>query len=284
MSWTTEGAFQEFFSAINLPGDHRTIANNRKDWIVGRLRSGGLNVLDAFTMGSIPRYTALRDHADLDVMVVLHFTEHVKGRSPAQVLSSVKTSLGAGAGNVRRNGQAVTMKFLSWPSVDVVPASRHVDDAKVVTGYSIPDMNRGEWIRTNPPSHSQSMNAAVSLYGPNFRRVVKMIKEWNRRQDVRMQSYHIEVIALKMATNCADHSWAIRQWFQAAEQNVNFCWHANADVSAYLAWDRAARVSAQLKTASSLANSAWYSAYNNNHQQAITQWRSLFGQKFPAYG
>ena len=110
------------------------------------------------------------------------------------------------------------------------------------------------------------------------------IKEWNRRQDVRMQSYHIEVIALKMATSCGDHSWAIRQWFEAAKQNVNFCWHANADVSAYLAWDRAARVSAQLQAASNLANSAWYSAYNNNHQQAITQWRSLFGQKFPTYG
>ncbi|MBT2555469.1 nucleotidyltransferase [Arthrobacter sp. ISL-5] len=216
MVWTTAGAFQEFLSTINLPGDHRTIANIRKDWIV-RLRSGGLNILDAFTMGSIPRYTALRDHADLDVMVVLHFAEHIKGRTPAQVLSSVKTSLGSGAGNVRRNGQAVTMKFLSWPSVDVVPASRLVDKAKAVTGYEIPDMNRGEWIRTNPPSHSVAITAAVGQYGPNFRHVVKMIKEWNRRQDVRMQSYHIEVIALKMTTSCQDHSWAILQWLETAK-------------------------------------------------------------------
>lgn len=284
LSWTTEGAFREFFLAINLPGDHRTIANNRKDWIVGRLRNGGLNVLDAFTMGSIPRYTALRDHADLDVMVVLHFTEHIKGRTPAQVLSTVKSSLGSGAGNVRRNGQAVTMKFVSWPNVDVVPASREVDEARVVTGYSIPDMNRGKWISTNPPGHSQAMTSAVTLYGSNFRHVIKMMKEWNRRQAVPMQSYHIEVIALKMATGCDDYSWATKRWFETAKNNVNFCWHANADVAAYLSWERKQRVIAQLQAASTMANSAWYSAYSKNHQQAISQWRTLFGQKFPTYG
>src|SRR5216117_3322158 len=31
--------FEQFHTTINLPGDHRTLANARKDWIVGRLRS-----------------------------------------------------------------------------------------------------------------------------------------------------------------------------------------------------------------------------------------------------
>lgn len=260
------------------------MANARKDWVVGRLRSGGLNVLDSFAIGSIPRYTALQDHADLDVMIVLHFGQHIKNRTPSQVLSDVKTALGSGAGAVRRNGQAVTMRFQSWPNVDVVPASRLVDDSKQVTGYEIPDMNRGTWLGTNPPGHSVEMNLAAVAHGEKFRRVIKMIKEWNRLQEVRLQSYHIEVIALKVAATWDDHSWPLYRWFEAAKGNMGFCWHAGADVSAYLSYDRAQRASNQLGMASSLAQSAWYSAYKGEHKQAIALWRSVFGQKFPTYG
>ena len=79
-------------------------------------------------MGSIPKYTALSGYADVDVLVALHYGQHIKDRRPSAVLSTLKTALGPGAGAVRRNGQAVTVKFQSWPNVDAVPASRVVGD------------------------------------------------------------------------------------------------------------------------------------------------------------
>jgi hypothetical protein len=103
-------------------------------------------------MGSIPRFTALKAHADVDVMAVLHFGKHIKDRNPSEVLLNVKNALGTGqAGRGRRNGQAVTVTFQSWPNVDVVPASRLTNNDGVVTGYEIPDMNREVWLPTNPP-------------------------------------------------------------------------------------------------------------------------------------
>jgi hypothetical protein len=99
-------------------------------------------VLEAIPFGSIPRFTALKEHADVDVMAVLHFGKHIQDRKPSDVLLDVKNALGTGqAGRGRRNGQAVTVTFQSWPSIDVVPASRQAKDG-VVTGYEIPDMNR----------------------------------------------------------------------------------------------------------------------------------------------
>lgn len=285
MAWTTQGAFDLFYAEINLPGDHHGIANTRRDWVLQRLRSNGLNVLEAVTFGSIPRYTALKEHADVDVLAVLHYGQHIKDRKPSQVLMATKTALGVGqAGTGRRNGQAVTVTFDSWPNIDVVPASRLVDSNGVVTGYEIPDMNREIWLPTNPPQHSRDMSSAASTRAENFRRAIKMIKHWNRRQAVKLQSYHIEVIALDMTSSWDEYSWPIYKWFEAAQSAVHFCWHAGQDVADYLSWERAELVKTQLKAAEAHAQSGWYHNYRGNDREAITAWKALFGQSFPSYG
>lgn len=285
MAWTTRGAFDLFYAEINLPGDHHGIANTRRDWVLQRLRNNGLNVLEAVAFGSIPRYTALKEHADVDVLAVLHFGQHIKDRTPSQVLMATKTALGVGqAGAGRRNGQAVTVTFDSWPNIDVVPASRLVDSNGVVTGYEIPDMNRETWLPTNPPEHSRNMSSAASTRGENFRKAIKMIKHWNRRQVVKLQSYHIEVIALSMTSSWDEYSWPIYKWFEAAQSAVHFCWHAGQDVADYLSWERAELVKTQLKAAEAQAQSGWYHHYRGNDREAITAWKALFGHSFPSYG
>ena len=278
--------FHDFHDRINLPGNHRETANARKDWIASKLKPV-YNILDTFTLGSIPKYTALREHADLDVMVVLHFGEHIEGKTPAEVLDDLRIMLGAGPGSVRRNGQAVTMRFKSWPNVDVVPASvRYADqEAKKVDYYSIPDMHRGEWLRTRPRKHSKAIASAAQLNGLKFRQVIKMIKEWNRRQEVQLQSYHIEVIALKMWHSFDDYSWAIYNWFEAAEENIWACFHEGVDIVEYLD-GKYTTVLEQLREARELASDGWYLTYNgrDRHQEAYAKWRKIFGSKFPAYG
>lgn len=284
MAWTTEVAFDDFYNEINLPGDHHGLANARRDWVLQRLRNNGIDVLEAIAFGSIPRFTALKEHADVDVLAVLHFTKHIKDRQPSEVLLNVKSALGTGqAGRGRRNGQAVTVTFQSWPNIDVVPASRIAKDG-VVTGYEIPDMNREVWLPTNPPEHSRAILAAVNQRGYRFRRVITMLKHWNRRQPVKLQSYHLEVIALKLATSWTDHSWPLYQWFQSAQSQTHYCWHAGQDITEYLTWEQAESINAQLKAAETAANTAWYKSYTDDHAAAIAAWKSIFGQKFPAYG
>ncbi|MEW1830712.1 nucleotidyltransferase [Streptomyces sp. NPDC088196] len=286
MAWTVPYAFDQFFTAINLPGDHRALANTRKDWIVRRIGSS-LEILDSFPMGSIPRFTALKDHADLDIILVLHFTKHIKDKKPSTVLSNVKSALGSGAGSIRRNGQAVTMKFASWPDVDVVPAARYRNDDGAISHYEIPDMNREEWIKTKPNLHARQMREAASDRGVNFRRVVKMIKEWNRRQDISIQSYHLEVIALRMSgVDWDDIGWAVYQWFVKAENSLYWLWHEEKDVAEYLSPEKAGKAKNQIGEAKNQALTAWSYTFNgkDNNREAIRIWRSIFGNKFPAYG
>ena len=284
MVWTTADAFSRFYGAINLSGDFRDIENTRRDWVLQRLQRNGLTVLEAIPIGSIPRFTALREHADVDVMAVLHFGMHIENRRPSQVLQTVRDALGSGnAGTLRRDGQAVTVSFTSWPNIDVVPTSRLVHDGQV-TGYQIPDMHREEWVDTNPPAHGRDIANAASSRGANFRQVIKMLKHWNRRQPIRLQSYHIEVIALQLNTDWSDHSWPLLKWFEAAGLACDFLWHADSDVSGYLSWERAQQAKQQLARAAALASDGWYAALRNEHRAAISAFKSIFGQSFPSYG
>ena len=92
MALTVSAAFDQFYENINLSGDHRDTANSRRDHIVSLLKKE-LEVLEAFPSGSIPRFTAVRDYADVDVIAALHYSKHIKDKTPAQVLQTVRDCL-----------------------------------------------------------------------------------------------------------------------------------------------------------------------------------------------
>jgi tRNA nucleotidyltransferase (CCA-adding enzyme) len=136
VAYTVDAAFSQFHDAINLSGDHREKSNIRKDDVVASLEKT-FTILDAFGTGSIPRYTALSKACDLDVIVVLHWEKHVKDKTPEQLLQSVRDALAKYKTNVRKNGQAVTLHYETWPNVDIVPVSRTTNDNGEVLYYSI---------------------------------------------------------------------------------------------------------------------------------------------------
>lgn len=287
MPYTVSVSFDKFVENISLTGDHREIANNRKERIVSLLEND-FTILDSFATGSIPRYTALKGVADLDVMVVLHFGKHIDKKTPAQVLQAVRDSLGAYRTNVRKNGQAVTLHYESWPDVDIVPVSRTVNDAGTVSHYNVPDMNTGNWLISRPRKHSSDLDAKASICGSQFRQIIRMIKQWNKSHSELLESYHIEVMALKtFNSSITDFSWAVFQYFDnAAKLAASSLYHEGDYVDDYLDWQTRPEVVKRLETARDKARDAWYETYNGrgNHKKAIETWRQIFGDKFPAYG
>jgi|ETNvirnome_2_130_1030620.scaffolds.fasta_scaffold00016_49 SMODS domain-containing protein len=287
MPYTVAVSFDQFYSSINLSGDHRKTANKRRDRLVSLL-GNHFDILEAFPSGSVSRFTALSGHADVDVMVALHFGKHIKGKTPDQILKSVRDALGEYETGVRRNGQAVTLKYKTWPDVDIVPASRVSDNGRVL-GYEIPNSNTGNWISTNPKVHSADVEAASRLRGPNFRKAIKMVKWWNKAHSDYMQSYHIEVVALHAwSYEIDDLSWALTRWFdQAVELVQSPLFHDRGIVDGYLTYNSRQELLKRLETAKTLAQSAWFATYgeNDDHKTAITKWRQLFGgYPFPEYG
>src|SRR4051794_28520964 len=101
MAYTVRYSFDQFFNNINLPGDHRETAASRRDRLVSILKND-FEILEAFTIGSIPKYTAIKGYADLDIMVALHYTKHIKDKLPSKVLSDVRKCLAGYRTDLRR--------------------------------------------------------------------------------------------------------------------------------------------------------------------------------------
>lgn len=287
MPYTVAVSFDNYFEAINLPGDHRETANARRDDIVASLK-GKMTVLEAFATGSIPRYTALRGRADLDVIAVLHYGNHIKDKTPTQVLQALRDALAEYRTNVRKNGQAVTLHYKTWPNVDIVPASRVVDSAGNVTHFSIPSGSAERWTPTNPKAHSADIDERASECGMTFRRLIKMMKHWSQGHSDYLQSYHIEVLALRaLSGRLDDVPWHAFQFFEKARGLVQApLWHNGAFVDGYLSYTDRQEITKRLDKAAATARNAWYYSYPplEDHQTAIRLWRQLLGDAFPAYG
>ncbi|MDA9542275.1 hypothetical protein ACM41_39905 [Bradyrhizobium sp. CCBAU 21362] len=287
MAYTVEASFNAFYEEINLSGDHRDTANKRRDRIVDLLKND-FTILEAYSAGSIPKYTALRGHADLDVIVALHYGKHVKDKLPSVVLQNVRDSLSAYRTGVRSNGQAVTLYYDTWPSVDIVPVSRVTDNNGTVTHCEVPNSRTESWIPSKPKEHAALIEAASTKCGPNFRRIIKMAKEWNRVHSDYLTGYHIEVLALRtFDSNLDDLPWHLHMFFDKARDFVRQrLWHQVSYVDDYLSATGRAEAVKRLETAYSKSLSAWYATHGSNkdHVTAIGLWRQIFGDRYPAHG
>ncbi len=283
MSYTVASFFDEFLENIELPGEHRARSIRRTDSIVSLLEND-FTILEAFPSGSIPRYTALRGYADLDVIVVLDYVKHIKNKKPSLVLQATRDVLGKHRTNVRKNGQAVTLYYKTWPNVDIVPA-RCIGNSPI---YRIPDMNSERWINSKPEKHSEAMDCRNMICGELFKRIVKMIKWWNHQHSAFLQSFHIEVIALKTFNSQISHySRAVYVYFASAAQRVKSpLWYDGSQVDSYLDNQKRKEAVIRLETARRKALEAWKCTLgrNNDYERAVNLWRQIFGDRFPRYG
>jgi len=287
MPYTVAVSFDRFYERIKLAGNHRDTANTRRDDIVATL-SKSFDILDSFSTGSIPKYTALKQHADLDVMVVLHYGKHIKDKTPTQVLQSIRDALAEWRTGARRNGQAVTLHYKTWPNVDIVPVSRTKNQDGSVSHYNVPDSNTDTWIESRPKAFASTIEAKAVECGSNFRRIIKMIKHWNRFHGDFLRSYHIEVFAVKIFnSDLGDTPWHVYKFFLDArvllEQSL---WYDTGFADDYLSWADRQEVLKRFDKLIEKSRDAWYKTYgtNNDHKGAIELWQQIFGNEFPNYG
>ncbi len=285
LPYLVTSAFEQFYQTINLGDNYRDLSNKRKEHLISLLKRS-FSIIDSFAMGSIPKFTAIKDHADLDIMIVLH-DSHIVKRQPVQVLQEIRDAI-AYKTNVRKNGQAVTLYYNSWPNVDIVPVSRSLDSAGNISHYNVPNANTGGWITSQPRLHANQIEAKASECGENFRRIIKMIKWWNIIHGNFLQSYHIEVLAIKVLSGKLDDlAFHIYLFFSEAKKLLEHqLWYLNGYVDNYLSSNDRKEVLRRFDTAISLALSGWHATYNtnNNHKVAIETWRKIFGERFPTYG
>lgn len=286
MPTSVKSAFEKFYENINLSGDHRDVARARKDRIISLLKDN-FEIIEAFPTGSIPRFTAIKERADVDVMVVMHHGKHIKDKTPKEVLQSVRDALVRNKTVVRKNGQAVTLYFKTWPNVDIVPVSRNTEGG-ITVSYNVPNMNIGKWIISKPNAHNKVIEDRVAKSGGIFRRLVKILKYWNYTHGAWLSSYHLEAMACRIFSDVIidEYGWNIFQFFEEGIDLLkNDMYYLGNKISGYLDDNSKAEIIRRFENARDKSRSAWLAINGNSEdpKKAIEQWKLIFGDRFPNY-
>lgn len=283
MPYTIPVSFDKFIERISITGNQADTAESRCKSIVSLLDKE-FNILEAFPLGSLVSGTSLSGFADADVMLVLHYRNHAENKSPTEFLQSVRDKLSQyNTRMAKKNGQAVTLYFKTWPNVDIVPAYRVSDNGSLYC-YKIPNANDNSWIETRPKIHINNMQK-VSEHKIHL---IKMIKEWNRKHSSYLSSFHIEVMALSYENFYGDYAWHVFKFFEHMHTEIQNYIPSPSGLDGYVddylgSSDRLA-ASSRIETALAKSRDAWLAHYNNNDKESIEKFGKLFGDRFPSYG
>ncbi len=249
-----------------------------------------LTVLDSFLTGSYSRNTMIAplSEADIDVFVVLDPSYYEKN-GQASLLDKVKRVLRKTypkTPEISRNGQAVTITFSDF-MVDVVPAFYRNGG-----GYLIPSTyGGGLWIATDPKKHVEISSSANAAHNGDLVPLVKMIKCWNRTIQRHFRSFHLEVLAWSIfdRVTISDYPSGMRYFFDKGKEMISKKnpdpTGYNDDVGFYI--DTREKIDEAVSRFTTAYNRACKAeAYDRDGkvEDAINEWRKIFGSSFPAYG
>lgn len=213
-----------------------------------------------------------------------------------KILNKIKTSL-ASVRNYRKaeiikNMQAVTLSLVSYDWVfDIVPAVQVYNSSGGTAYYMIPN-GSGDWILTDPRIDSTNVTGVNSWHNGEFLPTMRLLKYWNwRTHKPRLSSYYFENLALKVfryATKIANYPQAVKYFF---DNCPSMLWSSCPDpknlgpaLDAGVDWSTKQKVATAMSDAATLAGYAlWYES-QNKPEEAINNWKRIFGPDFPKYG
>lgn len=288
MARTIYQSFQEMKSRLEITGLQHSTVSTRQQNVRAAVESY-LSVLDSFLTGSYSRSTMISPlkESDVDIFVVLD-AKYYESNGQANLLDRLKRVLKhtyPSTPDISRNGQAVTIRFTDF-AVDVVPAFYRKGG-----GFLIPNSARMTWIATDPKQHVKLMSDANHKHNSDLVPLVKMIKGWNRNINQYFYSFHLEVLAMQILDNVTITSFpsGVRYFF---DKGRNYIRKKNPDPAGY-GEDVGAYLnnSQKIETAASRFESAYSKSIKAEDYErrgyipeAISLWKEVFGQYFPAYG
>lgn len=192
--------FQTFCSAVSVKSTG-TISSRIKQ-ITKRINldywGTDSETTHSFYAGSFGRGTAVKITSDVDVVVVLPYSEYKKyndytGNGQSALLQSVKNCLKKtyASSSVSSDGQIVQISFTDGLKFEVVPAFKNKD----VT-YTYADTNDGgSWKSMDPKSEIAAVKLRNDVCNKNLVNLCRMMRAWKNRRSVPISGVLIDTLA-----------------------------------------------------------------------------------------
>jgi len=294
MARTISEAFDVFQRSYAPTVVAKEIASAKQQHLRNSL-SNRINIVEDFLIGSYVKQTQIRPTTDIDIFIVLDSSYWIDQeiQTPRKLflllLRNLRHTYPRTA--IRKDGQAIKINFRDMFTVDVVPAFKSSEDS-----YIIPNQKTQSWISCNPKSHIDFLTDINNKMRMTLKPLIKMIKCWGVRHEVKIKSFHLELLVASSMLNASDNQrdqiitsypFALLNFFHYAGHSIDepIYDEVNERVDSYLDKGNLRLVLWQkLMHALHKAHQAWHSQKLNNQRRAIVIWKQLFGSYFPGLG
>ncbi len=195
MAIDIETAFKDFASNLEIKDRQEKLVSERRANVEKALKdkltlhpSEEPKVTGSWDRNTLTRYLF---EGDVDVMVILHYSENKGWDNPEGTISCLdrfKAVLDESYPDTpkRRDENCISMQFSEF-RLDVVPAFKYDNGY-----YKIPDSVRRLWVPTNPFQFAEKITEVNKTMGGTFVPLIKMVKGWNREVGWPIRSFHLE--------------------------------------------------------------------------------------------
>lgn len=291
---TVTEAFTEFQRRYAPTRMSEEIASGRQVKIRGAL-SQRLDITEDFLIGSYKKQTQIKPARDVDIFLVLdksHWSEEVHKtpkRSLVLIFRNIRKTFPRT--RMKADNQAVQVRFTDNYTFDLVPAFSLNQN-----GYIIPSVSSGGWVACNPKVNMKFLTETNQQMSNMLTPLVKMVKCWNRKHEVRFKSFHVELLVANSMLDLSDKTrgefgrsypefilnffhYACRKIYQPMydEVNIRIDGYLDKKMMKSQVWNK-------LQKSLQLAHQAWRLEQLNRVPQAIRAWRGIFGAYFPEPG
>jgi hypothetical protein len=287
-----EKAFSDLQTAVDADPALVDEARSRRNKFSSAFKNGA-DVSETIFIGSIARATQIEPIKDVDLVVVYdqaaHPTWGVPGTSAEEALNETQGRVAeyfgsegseeAGFVRLARADNHAVKCFLDDPddpdafTVDVVPAFRTQSALKITEKES------SDWIETDPEYLNRRGQDRHDDWR-QFRRLVRVLKRWNRDHGNTMLPLLVEVMALDHLP-ISDRPRALQSFFAAAVPVVSPTITDPAGISPIQPDLDAAAARAELEAAADASWRAVEAESRGESDLAGCYWRKVFGDIFP---
>lgn len=240
--------------------------------------------------GSFRRATSIRKLNDIDLLAVLDSAKYgyLVERHPDEAMKLVADAIDAAYPNKGQpdiQDHTVCIEFSGTGiTFEVAPALRRPGGV----GYFIPEKSSDGWIETHPDAHREHLTRANERAGGKLVPLVKMAKLWKRDQDVKVTSFHLEMMA------CEAFAGPPASYPDGLADLFDFCagrvldrlpppGGIGPDIDGRLTDADRLRLSTRFGEAAAQAREAIERAASST-AEAHWLWRALIGQRYPERG
>ncbi len=272
---TTKTYFEKFYENIKLTSQQREDAKKKYDGVCKKLHDNyypdtAYNGQTRFLIGSYGKQTHVRPARDIDVifqMPPIKFEQYDDNKSngQSQLLQDIKKVLEKKYPDtsIKAFGKVVVLEF-SDPqhNVELLPAWENDDKTFIIPNSE----NGGSWETCNPRGEIKEIKDSDEETGKT-KVLIRMIKKWTDQCSVKVKSYKIEKMVVSFFDSHGSEeelSATVRDFFEYFHNDSN-------DES----------LKSHLNTALNRAKKACEFEKNDKLEQALDEWRKIFGNDFP---